>query len=316
MIGVCIVTYNQEAFIAKAIDSVLEQKECPEMISIYIGNDCSTDRTAEICEEYKNKHPETIRLINNKENLGLVKNTVNVLKSILSDGCDYVAMLDGDDYWCDPFKLKKQLDFLSQNHDYGLVHTHIYQLTNKSLKKFNRSTPPIGNVFPDMGKFGIANCTVVFRSNLLRFINLEEFTTKGLYSADYVMYVIFAARTHFGFISDYTAVWRRNITSVSNPKNESKQIEYLNNDKAVQMYLAELFPDKFSFNEESWRYFYNYRVFNIAFNYMDYSLAHSIAPKLIKHNNGFLFNIKLLCAENKLFFFVYGKLKQISSILK
>lgn len=316
MIGVCIVTYNQEVYIAKALDSVLEQKDCPEKIKIYIGNDCSTDRTAEICADYEKKHPEIIKLINNKDNLGLVKNTVNVLKNILSDGCEYVAMLDGDDYWCDSFKLKKQIDFLSANQDYGLVHTNIYLLTNNSLKKFHHSTPPVGDVFSDMGKFGIANCTVVFRSKLLRYIDFEEFTTKGLYSADYIMYVIFSARTLFGFIKDYTAVWRRNITSVSNPKNESKQIDYLNNDKAVQMYLAELFPEQFSFSEESWRNFYFYRVFNIAFNYMDYPLAHSLASKLKNHKKGLSFSIKLLCAENRLFFFVYGQLKRISSILK
>ena len=316
MIGVCIVTYNQEAYIAKALDSVLEQKECPEIIRIYIGNDCSIDRTAEICEEYEHKHPETIKLFNNKENLGLVKNTINVLKNILSDGCEYIAMLDGDDYWCDPFKLKKQLAFLSQNQDYGLVHTYAYLLKSNSLKKIKQSTPPVGNVFSHMGQFGIANCTVVFRSSLLRLINLEEFATKGFYSVDYIMYVIFSARTLFGFIKEYTAVWRRDITSVSNPKNESKQIDYLNNDKAIQMYLAELFPDKFSFDEESWFVFYHYRVFNIAFHYLDYSLAHSIAPKLNIHKNGFLFNIKVFCAKNKLFFYMYGQLKRISSILK
>lgn len=316
MIGVCIVTYNQEAFIAKALDSVLEQKGCPEIIRIYVGNDGSTDRTAEICEEYEKKHPETITLINNTENLGLVKNTVNVLKNILSDGCDYVAMLDGDDYWCDPFKLKKQIGFLSANQNYGLVHTRSYLLTNNSLKKSPLPTPPVGDVFSEMGKFSIANCTVVFRSNLLRYVNLEEFTTKGLYSADYIMYVIFSAKTLFGFIDDHTAVWRRDITSVSNPQNERKQIDYLNNDKAVQMYLAELFPDRFSFDEESWRNFYNNRVFNIAFNYQDYSLAHATGPKLHNQKNGFFFKIKLLCATNKFFFFVWGRLKRISSILK
>ena len=51
MIAVCIATYNHEAFIAQAIDSV-QMQQCDEPIRIYIGDDASTDRTQTICERY------------------------------------------------------------------------------------------------------------------------------------------------------------------------------------------------------------------------------------------------------------------------
>ena len=115
MIGVCIVTYNQEQYIAQAIDSVLMQVDCGHRVVAYIGNDCSTDKTAEICRQYAMKYPEHIVFVDNEKNLGLVGNTMNLLDIMRKDGCNYIAMLDGDDYWCDDHKLQKQMDYMCTN---------------------------------------------------------------------------------------------------------------------------------------------------------------------------------------------------------
>ena len=304
MIGVCIVTYNQEKYIAKAIDSVLEQVGCPDAIKIYIGNDCSTDGTAEVCNQYAINYPGTIRLINNQENLGLVGNTINVLKAILEDGCNYVAILDGDDYWCDSLKLKKQLEYLTARPDYGFVHTRNYVLADNHLIKPQRPTPPTGSVFSSISSFPIANCTVFFRIELLKSLQLDELTTKGFMSLDYVMYVLFSSITNFGFLEDYTAVWRRGHSSVSNPNDEAKQISYLNNDKAMWQYLGEKFPDHLAFSEEQWNRYYLFRVFNIAFRFRDYSLAHSLIPQL-SYRPDIKFRVKKFFARNKMLFYFW-----------
>ena len=112
MIGVCIVTYNQEQYIAQAIDSVLMQVDCGHRVVAYIGNDCSTDMTGAICHQYAEKYPEHVVVIDNEQNLGLVGNTMNLLDIMRKDGCNYIAMLDGDDYWCDDHKLYKQLIYV------------------------------------------------------------------------------------------------------------------------------------------------------------------------------------------------------------
>lgn len=97
MIAVCIATYNHEHFIAEAIESVLMQ-ECDEPIRIYIGDDASSDGTAAICTQYAQKD-ERIIFIKSETNKGLVNNTLSLYWQIMADKCEYIAMLDGDDYW-------------------------------------------------------------------------------------------------------------------------------------------------------------------------------------------------------------------------
>lgn len=75
MIGICIVTYNEETYIAECIDSALAQK-CSEPIRVYVANDCSTDKTAEVCRSYGDK----IVFIDREKNLGLVGNTLDITK--------------------------------------------------------------------------------------------------------------------------------------------------------------------------------------------------------------------------------------------
>ena len=81
---------------------------------IFAFEDCSTDRTADICREYQEKHPNKIKLFLNEKNLGV---TQNLKQGLLKVKSKYFAFLDGDDYWCDINKLQKQVDALEQNPD-------------------------------------------------------------------------------------------------------------------------------------------------------------------------------------------------------
>lgn len=120
-VSVFILTYNQEKFIGQTIESILEQNtDFP--YQLVIGEDYSTDGTRSICEKYANSNPEKIKLLPSERNLGLINNFIRTLKE-----CDgkYVAICDGDDYWIDPLKLQKQVDFLENNSDYSIVFTGI-----------------------------------------------------------------------------------------------------------------------------------------------------------------------------------------------
>lgn len=201
-IAVCIVTYNQEKYIAQAIESALFQKVTIPY-TIYIGEDLSSDNTRKICSDYEHKYPGTIKVILNNENQGLVKNTISVLREILKNGHDYIAMLDGDDYWSDDLKLQKELDFLKSYPDYGLVHTNIAVLKNDNELEFIlRRNVPMGNVKDMINQFAIGNCSVLFRTSLLKYVNLDDFINWKFMSIDYVMYTIFAQFTKFGFLPD------------------------------------------------------------------------------------------------------------------
>lgn len=116
-VSVCVITYNHEAFIAQAIESVLMQR-ADFAYELVIGEDCSTDGTRNIVQQYAEKYPEIIRPLFREENLGMHRNFVDTLAHCQGE---YVALLEGDDYWTDSYKLQKQAEFLDEHPEYVLV---------------------------------------------------------------------------------------------------------------------------------------------------------------------------------------------------
>lgn len=113
-VSVRIITYNQRPFIERTIESVLAQ-ETEYDYEIVVGEDCSTDGTAEIVREYGRRFPSKIRVLEAEENLGANQNDI---RSRAACRGRYIALLDGDDYWTDPGKLQKQVRFLEENADF------------------------------------------------------------------------------------------------------------------------------------------------------------------------------------------------------
>lgn len=125
-IDVVLVCYNQEEFIAQAIESILTQVY-PGLINIYVGDDCSTDSTLKVVERYSSDENRVIHIVERKKNLGPTKNISNLLKICESP---YVALLEGDDFWCNNEKLIKQVDFLQKNNEHSSV-SHRYSTVDK-----------------------------------------------------------------------------------------------------------------------------------------------------------------------------------------
>ena len=122
-VSVLMVTYNHEKYIAQAIESVLIQKTNFDY-ELVIGEDCSTDGTREIVKEYAAKYPNKIRTLLHPNNLGSgvkgVKNgRLNLMATLKACRGEYVAFLEGDDYWTNNSKLQQQLDFLEKNSEYA-----------------------------------------------------------------------------------------------------------------------------------------------------------------------------------------------------
>src|SRR5512133_2186068 len=107
-VSVLVMTYNHEKFIQQALDSVAMQETNFEY-EILISEDCSTDRTRQVVLEFQGEHPDKVRLLLSEKNIH--SNEV-VVRGICAACGEYIAMLDGDDYWTSPNKLQKQADFL------------------------------------------------------------------------------------------------------------------------------------------------------------------------------------------------------------
>ncbi|WP_278036308.1 glycosyltransferase [Flavobacterium nitratireducens] len=124
-VSVFILTYNQEQFITQTIESVLMQ-QTDFAYQLVIGEDCSTDSTRQICENFASQYPNNIKLLPALDkNIGLIANYMRTIKE-----CDgkYIAICDGDDYWIDKYKLQKQVDFLESNPDFSIVYTRVRKL--------------------------------------------------------------------------------------------------------------------------------------------------------------------------------------------
>ncbi|WP_158275716.1 glycosyltransferase [Marinilabilia rubra] len=163
LVSVCMITYNHEPFIAEAIEGVLMQKtNFP--VKLVIGEDCSTDKTRNICEKYKQQHPDLIELIPATANLGMMSNFIRTLETCKGK---YIALCEGDDYWTDPHKLQKQVDFLEENEDYSFCFHNVYINQHDYQKIFKEFTDKDGiYALEDVLKeiWFIPTCSICFKN--------------------------------------------------------------------------------------------------------------------------------------------------------
>ena len=113
------VTYNHAPYIRQAIDGFLMQKTTFPY-EIIIADDRSTDGTSAICAEYADKYPDKIRHFRGEYNVGGVENERRAIEAAQGE---YIALCEGDDYWIDPKKLQKQVEFLETHPDYSVTWT-------------------------------------------------------------------------------------------------------------------------------------------------------------------------------------------------
>ena len=190
-------------FIVEAIESVLMQKTSFNY-ELVIGEDCSTDKTREICENYARDYPKIIRLLTSSDNLGMNKNFIRTLESLKGK---YVALLEGDDYWTDPLKLQKQVDFLEGNNDYSICFHKAQVLDSVSGTYKKQFTPKVNS---KTTIFDLARCnyihtpTVVYRKNFQKLPpNFSQLTL-----GDYPLHMLNAQYGNIKCINREMAVYR------------------------------------------------------------------------------------------------------------
>lgn len=120
LVSICCITYNHAQFIRKCLDGFLMQKtDFP--IEILIHDDCSTDGTTEIIREYEAKYPDLIFPLYEEENQYQQGKAGEIdFYNYRRARGKYIAYCEGDDYWTDPLKLQKQVDFMEANPEYSV----------------------------------------------------------------------------------------------------------------------------------------------------------------------------------------------------
>jgi glycosyltransferase involved in cell wall biosynthesis len=131
-VSICCLTYNHEKYICQTIESFLFQKT-NFLFEIVIHDDASTDNTAKIITDYASKHPNLFNVSIQKENQRSKLNSggMNPRFNYPRAKGKYIAICEGDDYWTDPYKLQKQVDFLETNSNYAACYTEASKVDDK-----------------------------------------------------------------------------------------------------------------------------------------------------------------------------------------
>jgi len=203
MVSVCMIAYNQEEYIQESIEGILKQK-CNFDYELVIGEDCSTDKTRQICQEYASKH-SNINLLFSETNLGMTPNFIRTLQACTSR---YIALCEGDDYWTDPYKLQKQVAFLEENDDFSICFHNLTINYDDGREAHLSNSPDQKDVttIEDLahGNY-IYTASCVFRNGLIKkFPDWYNSSPVG----DYVLHMLNAQYGKIKFIPDVMGIYR------------------------------------------------------------------------------------------------------------
>lgn len=205
-VSIAMVTYRHERFLAQAIESVLNQRTNFDF-ELVIGDDASPDRTGAIAREYAARYPDKIRLEEQPVNVGLTR---NLSRTIGACRGEYIAWLEGDDYWTSPEKLQRQADYLDANRDCAWCFTRAI-VVDESGNEID-APPAVRTVKPKYTLedylsriFQPRACTVMFRHRLF-----DKFPDwfYGMPTGDMPLHVLNCAKGDIGFVDEVMAAYR------------------------------------------------------------------------------------------------------------
>jgi glycosyltransferase involved in cell wall biosynthesis len=230
-VSVSLITYNHARYVAQAIESVLAQV-IAFPFELIIGEDDSDDGTRDIVQEYARRHPEKIRLnlhsrASNISYGGRPTSRHNFVTNIRSATGEYVAMIDGDDFWSDPEKLQRQVEFLD-SHPGCSVCFHRVTIVNEEGNEIGKM-PLVG---PDQSTFTLADLlrrrffakapSVMFRRGL--FGEFPEWYFRCPVS-DFPLHVLNGLRGDFGYLAKEMGAYRIHAGGIWSANNAMSDLD-------------------------------------------------------------------------------------------
>ncbi len=226
IISICCITYNHEKYIRQTLDSFLMQKTNFEF-EIVIHDDASTDNTANIIKEYEAKYPNIFNALYQIENQrSKYSGGMNPRFNYPRAKGKYIALCEGDDYWTDPYKLQKQVDFLEANQEYTGAYTDTLELKEGKLNLWRE------NLKPSMKLYDVINISSPFHTSSFLFrkeaINLGDFAKfVSMPSGDMVLFALVASKGALAKVKCEPTVYRKHEGGVTNSNvNKSISLHY------------------------------------------------------------------------------------------
>ncbi|MCG3167490.1 MAG: hypothetical protein POELPBGB_03282 [Bacteroidia bacterium] len=231
-VSVVVVTYNHAKYISDAINSILSQKT-DFRIEIVVADDGSTDDTSAIISRFEQHYPEKIISMKSAQNKGVRE---NAFKSRFNIRGEYIAILDGDDYWDYELKLQKQVAFLDEHKDYnGVFHdTKIIHVDESEKILFGKKKLYSQNycfkeiIYPSdliLREIILPSSSAMLRSSVIRD---EDFKLiKGNYSFLWKLCCLIIKKSKFYFINEPWSVYRNHDKGISKSNNHEFRLSHI-----------------------------------------------------------------------------------------
>ncbi len=293
-ISVAVITYNQAVTIRQTLDSILAQKGEFDL-ELVIGEDCSSDNTLTICQDYLRQmesgkwkvegYERTMKLLSGPKNLGIIANYARVIQACTGD---FISNIAGDDYYCDDHALEKQMQYMQAHEEVGVMAANGYSYyVQRGTKEpglnpiFNAEEDDVkSQYFSSMHFEGayLAPVGMMYRAELLhKYIDLNEILRRKLPVEDYPIQAILSQHTKFACLPDLLVtyrVYRESASFIS--YNHPRYLEYYQGLMEIRRYLNELFPNNAIPAEVLQE-----RMFNKEFLYDVYHMKYKDAKQLI-----------------------------------
>jgi glycosyltransferase involved in cell wall biosynthesis len=244
-VSIQLITWRHQAYLAEAIDGVLAQDF--EDWELIIGEDGSDDRTLDIARDYESRHKDRIRVLTHDHPAD--KGKTMYLRSLSECRAEYVACLDGDDVWCSPDKLSRQINVLDQQPELSAcVH-------NMKVIKNGRETGVIGGkrerrYFEKDIIRGVhlSRSSAMFRGQLERDFP-ASYSDPRLFNGDVLHFLLAARRGPIAYLPDALGAYRLHDSSDWNSRDQTTRIELNTGTRQV---ILEAFPG--DYDQEIRRY--------------------------------------------------------------
>lgn len=218
LVSVLMLAYNHEAHIRQAVESILAQ-ESHFHFEVIIGEDCSRDKTREICFDYQKRYPEIVRVVFSEENVGMHRNFARIWHRAKGK---YIAVCEGDDYWIDPKKLAKQASWMEAMPEFSLCGTYTKMIRETGISSWSKE----GLIGPAVIKerytledlistYSFHFSSIMLRKEIVRF----PLWFWDVYCVDRTLYLLCAESGSVGFLPEITSVYRLHEGGIWSPSD-------------------------------------------------------------------------------------------------
>lgn len=206
-LSILLVTFNHEDYVGRALESIFQQ-EYKGQIELVIADDASTDGTLELIRDYEERDPRfSFKYLFADANIGITK---NYQRGFMACSGEFVAVLEGDDYWSSPKKLARQVEFLSEHWECDVCSVNYFVFDEARATFVERAPLGSGHRFLSardliednlVGNFS----TCMYRESALRKLPAEVFKER---SYDWIINICVATNSLIGFLEEPMSVYR------------------------------------------------------------------------------------------------------------